>query len=837
MPLAAGRRPFFEADARGLVSRAMALRFLWTGVVVCLCGAAVSVFENFPLGPLARLFEVGSQVLLGLLCLGATRLVDRLAPRTLVLAGTWACALVATVVALALGHGAHSLDLAFYPLLVCVAAVLVGTGAAMVLALACGTVVVLLAVAELLGWVPGAAALGASPLSHPLSTHALLLGAGFMVGAILLRVSNASYREAAERESRFRGLLAIAAEHYWETDERLRLVRCDDSRSMAPSPLLAPQLQRPLEETLAALAADPAAAAEALQALRERRPFTQLRLRLTPGAATEVVELSGQPRHDAQGRFAGYWGVADDVTAQVRREAESRDALATLQTTFAASPDVLALTDADSGRFLMVNQAFQDLFGYTRAEAVGRTSVDLGTWDSADDRLQLLAAVQREGRVSGWRAFFRTRDGRRLTMQVSARLVTLGAANALLIAARDVTEAERTRAEYAALLQQAPVGIAFTRRRKVVSANPAFEDMFGWPRGAMAGQGAEAVGANDEQCAALERLFAERAARGQPQVLEARVARRDGSRFWCRLQAGPLDADAGFDGGTIWIAEDVTERRRAERELAQARDAAEAASRAKSQFLANTSHEIRTPLNGLLGLARLALREGTTEAQRRDYLQSIADSAQGLAAIMSDILDLSKIEAGRLEIEQAAFDLRALLQDLQQAHAPLARAKGLALELQADAALPAWVRGDALRVRQVVANFLSNAVKFTERGGVRLEARPAAGDRVRITVHDSGIGIAPAAQERLFQPFTQVDASTTRRHGGTGLGLSICRELARLMGGTVGVDSRPGEGSRFWAELPLPAAGPLRRRHRRRQKAARSPASACSSPRTTRSTC
>jgi PAS domain S-box-containing protein len=659
----------------------MALRFLWVGGGVALIGALVSAFETFELTSQARAALVGSQALLGLLCFGAARLVDQLTHRHLVLMGAWACVAVATVTAVVLGHGAHSLDLSFYPLIICVVAALVGTGSALALTLACAGIVATLAWAEVAGLVPGAAVLGLSPLSHPLSTHGLLLVAGFVVGVILLRLSNASYREAQDREAHFRGLLAIATQHYWETDGQLHLTRCDDSATLEPSALMAAWLQRPLAQVIAEGAIDPHARDAALRALEAREPFAHLRLRLAPGTA--VVALSGQPRHDAQGRFVGYWGVGEDIS-----------------------------------------------------------------------------------------------------------------------------EAERTRLEHAAMLQRAPVGIAFTRHRRVVGANPHFERMFGWPPDSMAGEGPEVTGATKEECEALESLFARSAAHGQPQVIEAPMKRRDGSRFWCRLQADSLDTDAASNSGTIWIAEDVTERRQAQKDLAAARDAAEAASRAKSQFLANTSHEIRTPLNALLGLARLALAEGCSEAQRRGYLQQIQESARGLSAIIDDILDLSKIEAGRLELETAPFDLRAVLQAVHQTYLPLARAKGLSLELDVEATLPAAVRGDATRVRQIVGNFVANGVKFTERGSVRIEAREVAPGRVTLAVQDSGIGIDAQAQRELFTPFSQADASTTRRYGGTGLGLSICRQLAQRMGGEVGLQSRPGEGSRFWAALPLPACEP-----------------------------
>lgn len=369
---------------------------------------------------------------------------------------------------------------------------------------------------------------------------------------------------------------------------------------------------------------------------------------------------------------------------------------------------------------------------------------------------------------------------------------------------RDVSEMERVRLQQEAILQNASIGIAFTRDRVFLHANPRMEEIFGWPPGTLTGQSGSVVWCSAQDYQRIGREAGPVLSRGEPFETESLMARRDGSALWCKVRGRAIDRFAPAEGGTIWIVEDITERKRFEQELSAARDAAEAASRAKSAFLANTSHELRTPLHGLLGLARLALRSDIDERQRLDYLQRILESAQVLRDIISDILDLSKIEAGQLAIESAPFDLHCLLQDLQRTHEEAAQAKGLALRLEMASDLPTRVRGDALRVRQIVGNYLSNALKFTEHGEVVLRAGCAGGGRVHLSVSDTGPGIPAEQQARLFRPFSQADTSATRRHGGTGLGLSICRELAQLMGGEVGLDSRPGRGSTFWVELPLP---------------------------------
>jgi len=242
------------------------------------------------------------------------------------------------------------------------------------------------------------------------------------------------------------------------------------------------------------------------------------------------------------------------------------------------------------------------------------------------------------------------------------------------------------------------------------------------------------------------------------------------------------------------------------RQLGSARDAAEAANRAKTAFLANTSHELRTPLNGLLGMARLARQPDLDPARRQQYLDLVADSAQSLADILSDSLDLARIEAGKLVLDVQPFAPRPLLHGVVATYQLLAEGAGLTLRLQVDDAVPAVVLGDALRVRQIVTNYLTNALKFTTRGQVVVRLEVADPGRLRLRVQDTGPGVPAELAARLFTPFTQADQTTTRPHGGTGLGLAICRELAQRMGGEVGVDSTPGQGSTFWALLQLPAS-------------------------------
>ena len=304
--------------------------------------------------------------------------------------------------------------------------------------------------------------------------------------------------------------------------------------------------------------------------------------------------------------------------------------------------------------------------------------------------------------------------------------------------------------------------------------------------------------------------YAEAAGREKEWIAERMAARRRlsvtmeqqlvGDR-WLRVQDRRT-----AEGGTVTVCTDITELKRDAQALEEARDAAEAANVAKSQFLANMSHEIRTPLNGVIGLAQ-ALAKTELNAEQREMLDLMQASGQTLQTLLSDILDLARVESGRLDLSDEPFDLAAAVQEAAHLYAENAREKHLGFHVDMDPDAHIWVRGDAVRLKQILTNLISNAVKFTQAGfvGLAVSRGPADGatPTLRFTVEDTGIGFDAATRDRLFQRFEQADGGITRKFGGSGLGLSICRQLAAMMGGDLDCESEPGGGSAFILTLPL----------------------------------
>ena len=489
-----------------------------------------------------------------------------------------------------------------------------------------------------------------------------------------------------------------------------------------------------------------------------------------------------------------------------------------LRTLMENIPIHVYLKDLDS-RFIVVSESKARRDGMESAAMVGKTDFDLFSGEHAKQAFDDEQRIMRTGQPMVDLEERETWPDRPDTW-VSTTKMPLRDAQGRIVGtfgiSRDITD--RRRAEEAmreneekfrTLAESAQDAIVmFDGDDQILFWNGAAERLFGYTK-------AEAIGGRYHLLVVPER-FREASAKGLAEyrqtgtgaaigkLRELAALRKDGTEFPVELSLSMVMLQKKY--AAIGIIRDITERKRTEKALQDAVEEAKASARLKSQFLANMSHEIRTPLNGVVGMIGLLLDSELTPEQRT-FANTVRTSADCLLTIINDILDFSKIEAGMLTFEERLFELRVPVQDCLQLMAERAHAKGLELAYLIDDNVPVHVIGDAGRLQQVLLNLVGNALKFTERGEVVVrvtrEGEESDGVRLRFTVTDTGIGIAPEARKRLFQPFSQADGSITRKFGGTGLGLAISKQLVELMGGEIGVESEAGQGSTFWFTVRL----------------------------------
>jgi PAS domain S-box-containing protein len=474
-----------------------------------------------------------------------------------------------------------------------------------------------------------------------------------------------------------------------------------------------------------------------------------------------------------------------------------------------------------AGKFIVANQRFCDTIGRTFAEIEGRTDFDFypaaqaTKYRSDDERVIQTGAVLEdvENHV--------TPDGKRLHVQVLKAPVRDAAGEVVGIQGMfwDVTTRVRadealrqSDARFRKLAHSSLIGvITATLDGRILDANDAFLKIVGYSRQAVANSSLRwDVLTPVEWRQDDERAIAHLHATGTCTPWEKEFIRKDGTRVPVLIGVTMLEESTNE---CVCFVLDITERKKIERDLKQAKDAADAASRAKSTFLANMSHEVRTPMNAIIGLSELLLRTPLNPKQQ-EYLQLVLQSGESLLTVINDVLDFSKVESGKLELVREPMPVKECVGDAAKALAFKAHEKGLELLCDVKADVPEWIWGDSGRLRQVLTNLVGNAVKFTQQGEVQLRVvlcrhEPQGPDELLFSIRDTGIGIPSEKLDQIFEAFEQADNRTTRQFGGTGLGLAIVRKLVELMGGRVWVESTLGKGSTFFFTLPCEACPPL----------------------------
>lgn len=376
---------------------------------------------------------------------------------------------------------------------------------------------------------------------------------------------------------------------------------------------------------------------------------------------------------------------------------------------------------------------------------------------------------------------------------------------------------------YVRAMEMAGNAIVITDRNGIIQwVNPAFTKTTGYSREEATGQNPRILKSGKHDRTLYQQMW-ETILAGRVWSGDVINRRKDGTLYTEEMTIAPVWDDGGHVTHFIAIKQDITERKLVQQQLEEALLQAQEASRAKSEFLANMSHEVRTPMNGILGMAQLLMDTPLSEEQR-DYVATLKGSAESLLSLLGDILDISKIEAGKMVLQYAPFDLRQMVREVAHLFEARAKEKGLHLHVHMTADIPPQIIGDELRLRQILSNFVGNAVKFTEQGSITIRAVTGEAGKprsetairqqfnispnsstmwVRLEVSDTGIGISTDKQGVIFESFAQVDGSTTRQYGGSGLGLAINHKLTELMGGTIGIESEEGKGSTFWVTLPL----------------------------------
>ena len=526
-----------------------------------------------------------------------------------------------------------------------------------------------------------------------------------------------------------------------------------------------------------------------------------------------LVGSKAEPRKSPSGEYMGMVGLSADITERRQAEEDRQRLEKQLRGITDCAKDAILMMDA-RGQIAFWNPAATFIFGYTREEAMGQNLHALLVTES--DRAAHLSAFPeflRTGRGDAVGKSLeltgRCKDGHRIVIELSMSALSIGGEWHAVGIVRDITERKRidqalynSEEKFRQIAEHIKEVFWMTNPMgtETLYVSAAYEQIWNRSCASLYADPMDwlnAIHADDRERA--HEVFM-RQMQGESIDSEYRIHTPDGQVKWIRDRAFPIRSDTGELIRIAGIADEITERKQYETILIQARDDAASANDAKTRFLANMSHEIRTPMNGVIGMNALLLETDLTVEQRR-YVEMGQSSGRTLLALINDILDMSKIEAGKIALEIREFSVRETVEEVVQLLRVQSDAKNIHLVSQVSPGIPEWLLGDAYRLRQVLANLIANAIKFTDRGkvsvNVELSASCDAIASVRFSVKDTGIGISEETIAALFSPFAQADVSTTRRYGGSGLGLAISKQLVEMMGGVIGVKSCVGTGSTF----------------------------------------
>jgi PAS domain S-box-containing protein len=509
-----------------------------------------------------------------------------------------------------------------------------------------------------------------------------------------------------------------------------------------------------------------------------------------------------------------------DVTELKRAQARLAEKDAAFRALTAAVPNAILMMDS-SGNISFWNPAAERMLGWTAAEALGKRFKDLAAPERFRETYEKACASFRQGGETGtfgktYELVARKKDSSEIDAELAVSGVRIEGSWHTVIILRDITESKKAAAalkesesRYAAIANSAPETVLIHRDGRILYVNDIGTEVSGYSREELLGQPIFRFITEASKTAILSAMY-KRGVSAPVGEYEIEFATKPGKILNIMVKSAPITYEGA--PAVLAVLVNITARKGIEAAHQKAKEAAEAANRAKSDFLANMSHEIRTPMNSIIGMAELLLDSPLSTEQRRQ-LATIQHSADALLYIINDILDLSKIEAGLLRTEKAPYDPREVVESVGEMFAQRAAAKGLELILKVATDMPAYVLGDGNRLRQIFINLAGNALKFTQKGQIKISAeflKGKSGGWLVFSVADTGIGISPENQKKLFRKFSQVDDSSTRKYGGTGLGLNISKALVEMMGGSISLESREGKGSVFSFRLPFEASAAAR---------------------------